>query len=205
MSNDATARTSPADESDEQTLPPRPAPHPEPPPDLARYPLPIREVEPPWFRSHRADLAPIYVGRDPAHGRFNDPFREYGVLYLGNDEFTAFIETFGTTRSKGGPYLLDNVITEEEVAARCLCEIRSCRHSWSLTLLPAKGWHDSGPMPGWAPVNGHYPNAGRAHSGNTRRAPTACSFGPDTIQPDCALPSSIASAMPFSPIARPTS
>lgn len=107
--------------------PSRPAPHPDPPVDLADHPLPLRDIASPWFRSHRADLGPIYFGRDRARGRFNDPLGEYGVLYLGLDEFAAFIETFGVSQTAAGPYLVDNVITEEEIASRCLCEIRSSR------------------------------------------------------------------------------
>lgn len=72
-------------------------------------------------------------------GRFNDPLREYGVLYLGGDEFAAFIETFGASQTKGGPYLIDNVVTEEEVANRCLCEIRSVRPLSVVDLASGEG------------------------------------------------------------------
>jgi len=117
----------------------RPEPHPLPPTDLADHPLPIREIASPWFRSHRADLEPIYFGRDQTRGRFNDPLEEYGVMYIGLDAFTAFIETFGASRTATGPYLADNIITEEEVAARCLCDIRSNRSVSVVDLASGHG------------------------------------------------------------------
>jgi hypothetical protein len=118
---------------------PRPAPHPSQPLDLADHPLPLREIAPPWFRSHRADLGPIYFGRDRTRGRFNDPFGEYGVLYLGLDEFAAFIETFGASRTAAGPYLVDNVVTDVEIAARCLCVVRSSRSASVVDLASGHG------------------------------------------------------------------
>jgi hypothetical protein len=127
MSKDNEASGAESNDGEDRTGSPRPAPHPLPPVDLADHRLPLRDVAPPWFRSHRAELAPIFFGRNPARGRFNDPLGEYGVLYLGLDEFAAFIETFGVSQTAAGPYLIDNVITEEEIAARCLCEIRSNR------------------------------------------------------------------------------
>lgn len=139
MPNDVAGNASPSRESDERTRLKRPAPHPEPPIDLANHPLPLRDIEPPWFRSHRADLAPIYFGRDPTRGRFNDPRQEYGVLNLGGDEFTAFIETFGASQTRRSPYLIDNVITEEEVANRCLCQIRSDRSLRVVDLASGEG------------------------------------------------------------------
>jgi hypothetical protein len=101
MPNDDAVNASRPGERGERTRLARPAPHPEPPLDLANHPLPLRDIGPPWFRSHRSDLAPIYFGRDPMRGRFNDPLREYGVLYLGGDAFTAFIETFGASQTRG--------------------------------------------------------------------------------------------------------
>jgi hypothetical protein len=116
-----------------------PAPHPAPPVDLADHLLPIRDIASPWFRSHRADLGPIYFGRDRTRGRFNDPLGEYGVLYLGFDEFAAFIETFGASRTATGPYLVNNVITEGEVTVRCLCAIRSSRSVSVVDLASGQG------------------------------------------------------------------
>lgn len=71
-----------------------PGPHPDPPADLAERPLAIEEMGHTWSRIHPADRDALYFGRAATH-RFDDPDREFGVLYLAENEETAFIETFG--------------------------------------------------------------------------------------------------------------
>lgn len=68
--------------------------HPSPPADLAARPLPIREVDGPFFRIHRLVHDPLFFGTTGAN-RFDDPAGGYGVLYLGESPRAAFIETFG--------------------------------------------------------------------------------------------------------------
>jgi hypothetical protein len=68
--------------------------HPEPPADFNSRELLIREVEDPLFRIQRASHAPVHFGRG-ARYRFDAPAREFGVLYCAEDEWGAFIETFG--------------------------------------------------------------------------------------------------------------
>jgi hypothetical protein len=68
--------------------------HPEPPADLNSRELLIREVEGPLFRIHRASHDPLHFGR-AARYRFDAPAAEFGVLYCAEDEWGAFIETFG--------------------------------------------------------------------------------------------------------------
>lgn len=71
-----------------------PGPHPDPPPDLQdREPI-LLKTEQIWYRSHRLDVEALNFGRT-ARNRFDDPDRQYGVLYVAEDEHGAFIETFG--------------------------------------------------------------------------------------------------------------
>jgi hypothetical protein len=68
--------------------------HPEPPRDFNDRELLIREVRGPLFRIHSGSRNPIYFGR-AARNRFDAPAGEFGVLYCAEDEWGAFIETFG--------------------------------------------------------------------------------------------------------------
>lgn len=68
--------------------------HPMPPEDLfQRQPL-LRVHAGPWFRIHGPKHSAIYFGT-AASNRFDDPAGEFGVLYLAEDIFGAFIETIG--------------------------------------------------------------------------------------------------------------
>ena len=69
--------------------------HPEPPSDFDDHELALRNVVGPLFRIHLAPRAPIYFGRTSARSRFVAPAGEFGVLYCAEDEWGAFIETFG--------------------------------------------------------------------------------------------------------------
>ena len=73
---------------------PRPAPHPEPPADLAARALPLREGAGPWYRLHAAGREALHFGRS-GNNRFDAPAGEFGVLYAGEDLRCAFVETFG--------------------------------------------------------------------------------------------------------------
>ncbi len=72
---------------------PRPGPHPPPPDDLARRDLPLVQVAGPLHRVHRASRAPLFFGTT-GDNRFDDSRRAFGVLYAGESEACAFIETF---------------------------------------------------------------------------------------------------------------
>jgi hypothetical protein len=64
-----------------------------PPIDLADRSLPIRMFEDPiWYRGHKATRHPIVFNRTT--GRFASPDGEFGMLYLGEDEFCSFLEAF---------------------------------------------------------------------------------------------------------------
>jgi hypothetical protein len=71
-------------------------PHPDPPPDIDQRDLPIRRIGPltDLFRIHSVQHDPLYFSRTGVN-RFDAPSGEYAVLYLGSDEHTTFIETFG--------------------------------------------------------------------------------------------------------------
>jgi hypothetical protein len=74
----------------------RPDPHPEPPSDVAsRSPL-LVSLDPGTVlsRLHDRDHGPIFFGKTGNY-RFDSPDGSFGVLYVGRDEFCAFIETFG--------------------------------------------------------------------------------------------------------------
>lgn len=74
----------------------KPGEHPEPPGDLASRPA-LRVTFDPgtiFVRIHNRDHGPIFFGRTGAN-RFDSPDKTFGVLYVGRDEFCAFIETFG--------------------------------------------------------------------------------------------------------------
>ena len=72
---------------------PRPGPHPLPPDDLRQRDLPVVPASGPLHRIHRATRAPLFFGKT-GENRFDDPEHAFGVLYAGESEACAFIETF---------------------------------------------------------------------------------------------------------------
>jgi hypothetical protein len=106
------------------TDPGPPGPLPEPPHDLPRRAIPIREFEGPvWFRGHKAHRGPLYF--NPTFGRFAAPGGEFGTLYLGQDEFCSFIEAFSQEvldREPIGP-----IVSLARLARCCLCPVAARR------------------------------------------------------------------------------
>lgn len=102
-------------------MPPKPAtpaPHPPPPPRLG--PLPIHESPGPWFRAHRLAHDALHFGKKATY-RFDSPARAYGVLYAGEDEHCALIETaFSVT----GRYRL---LSRKWLSGRSISRISSAR------------------------------------------------------------------------------
>jgi hypothetical protein len=86
---------------------------------LAHRPLPIVETTGPWLRIHRTHYSPIFFGRT-LENRFDDPRREYGVLYAAETLDGAFIETFGRN-----PGL--NTVSEGQLSQRSLARIEMAR------------------------------------------------------------------------------
>ncbi|MEO0802795.1 MAG: RES family NAD+ phosphorylase [Cyanobacteria bacterium J06642_2] len=95
------------------------SPHPLPPEDFRDRPLPISTQTGPWFRLHSFDYDPLYFGRQGS-GRFDGPEQGYGILYVGEDEYCAFIETFGRTHGARG-------VEEAALRRRGLARIESNR------------------------------------------------------------------------------
>jgi hypothetical protein len=101
-----------------------PGPIPEPPPDLVQRNLPINSYAAgTLFRNHKLRHGPVHFNR--GSGRFAPPDgRAFGVLYLGEDEYAAFIEGF----SQGvGSSPLGLFISQSLLRQNCLCEVRATR------------------------------------------------------------------------------
>jgi len=47
-----------------------------------------------WYRSYRIGNSPVFFGRSKSH-RWDSPDGDFGVLYLGGDEYCAFMESIG--------------------------------------------------------------------------------------------------------------
>jgi len=110
----------------------RPGPHPPPPPDLAKQELPIVRIDVDWWRIHTATRSALYWGLDPprqSSERWDSPDRSYGVLYVGHDEFAAFIETLGQNTGI-------RIIQTADLATRRLSRIVVSR---PLDLVPVTG------------------------------------------------------------------
>lgn len=101
-----------------------PGAYPEPPGDLAERRLPLREiVEPAWYRGHPRAYGPLHFNRTA--GRFAPPDGQvFGTLYIGEDEFSAFIEAFNQGM---GSTPLGLFISESLLASRCLCLVTATR------------------------------------------------------------------------------
>lgn len=101
-----------------------PGPYPEPPDDLDRRRLPLRVVpDPVWYRGHRKTHAPLHFNR--GRGRFGPPDGvAFGTLYLGEDEYAAFIEAFsqGIESTPLGLFASESLLRQS-----CLCIVRSRR------------------------------------------------------------------------------
>ncbi len=73
-----------------------PGEHPEPHSDLAdRSPF-LSKLVPGtvFYRIHDRNYGPLFFGKT-GRNRFDSPDRSFGMLYVGLDEYCAFIETFG--------------------------------------------------------------------------------------------------------------
>lgn len=71
--------------------------HPLPPDDFNDKLLPTSEYSQPWYRLNPVGYdSAIYFDRS-GKGRFDSPRAAYGILYAGQNQRGAFIETFGRT------------------------------------------------------------------------------------------------------------
>src|SRR5437762_11609857 len=71
-----------------------PGSHPDVPRSLVQRQLPLTAFQKPWFRIHNLQFDPLYFGSS-GDNRFDAPASEYGVLYVGQDDYCAFVETIG--------------------------------------------------------------------------------------------------------------
>lgn len=98
------------------------------PRDLDRRELYIVRHSGPWQRLYDSEYSPLYFGKK-RENRFDDPKGKYGVLYVAEDEFGAFVETFLRE-----PEL--EFIAEDVLRVRQLCEIEA---SEELALVDLTG------------------------------------------------------------------
>jgi RES domain-containing protein len=108
----------------------QPGEHPEPPGDLAsRSPL-LAELPAgtTLSRIHDRRYGPVFFGKT-ANNRFDSPDGSLGVLYVGIDEYCAFIETFGYSTG-------DSVVTRTELEGRHLSYLITTQR---LTLIDLAG------------------------------------------------------------------
>jgi len=47
-----------------------------------------------WYRSYRIGNVPVFFGRSKSH-RWDSPDGDFGVIYVGGDEYCAFMESIG--------------------------------------------------------------------------------------------------------------
>lgn len=92
---------------------------PSPPEDLGSRALPIAEENGPWTRMHSVEHDPVYFGKSGL-GRFDDPEGEYGVLYVAEDAFGAFVESFGRAPGR-------NVVSWKKLRGRPLSGVEAQR------------------------------------------------------------------------------
>jgi len=108
----------------------RPGPHPEPPENLLQHPLPVIEIQKPWFRIHKSHHSPLYFGQT-GDNRFDAPTLEYRVMYIASDPHGAFIETFGSQTGI-------RVVSASELSIRSISEL-SCMRLLKLVDITGPG------------------------------------------------------------------
>lgn len=103
------------------TQPKDPLPeHPEPPADLHQRPLPVVESAGIWYRLNPvAHPDALYFDRS-GKGRFDGAEQGYGMLYVREDEYAAFIECYGRAHGAKG-------VAEADLKQRTLFRLGSER------------------------------------------------------------------------------
>jgi RES domain len=87
---------------------------------MAKLDLPLRTFDrPTWYRGHKAVRGPLYF--NPSAGRFAAPDRQYGTLYLGEDEHVSFLEAFNQEIADALPF--GRVVSARRLANCCLCPV----------------------------------------------------------------------------------
>jgi len=96
------------------------APHPDPPPDFGSRELPVVESTGPWYRLNPVRYSSALFFDRSGKGRFDGLGLGYSILYVGADEYTAFIECFGRAHGARG-------VAESALKERNLVRITSAR------------------------------------------------------------------------------
>ena len=102
--------------------------HPDPPQTLSIADIEIVTSKGPWFRLNPVPYSSALYFDRSGEGRFDGPDQGYGILYLGEDLETCFIECFGRTHTKA--------VEEQLLRQRNLFSISSSR---SLTFARLSG------------------------------------------------------------------
>lgn len=69
------------------------------PPDPLPHTIPMQEMSGEWYRIHHKKYGAIYYGTRATY-RFDDPHQTYGVMYLAQKDYGAFIETHGRSEER---------------------------------------------------------------------------------------------------------
>jgi RES domain len=85
-----------------------------------------------WYRSHSMDKDPLFFGNTITQ-RWDAPAGEYGVLYLGSDEFCAFMESIG----RG--VLRTRLVTKNQVEQKGFSKIRFAKSLRLIDLVSSGG------------------------------------------------------------------
>jgi RES domain len=76
--------------------------HPDPPPDFPTLTLPVVVSTGLWYRLNPVQYpSALYFDRS-GKGRFDGPRQGYGIVYVGEDEYAAFIECYGRVHGARG-------------------------------------------------------------------------------------------------------
>jgi RES domain len=94
--------------------------HPEPPLDFPSRILPVVESAGPWYRLNPVQHASALYFDRSGRGRFDSPAQGYGILYVGEDEYAAFIECYGRSHGARG-------VAEADLKQRNLVSISAGR------------------------------------------------------------------------------
>jgi hypothetical protein len=103
--------------------------HPLPPTDFFTRTLPVVEAKGVWFRLNPIEYSSALYFDRSGKGRFDGVKQGYGILYLGESECAAFIESFGRQLGARG-------VTEVALKQRNLFAISAVR---PLTLVDLTG------------------------------------------------------------------
>lgn len=91
------------------------AAHPDPPADFQSRVLPVVRSAGPFFRLNSIRHPSALYFDHSGEGRFDGPAQGYGILYVGEDEYVPFIESFGRVH---GRQIVEERILKQRYLAR---------------------------------------------------------------------------------------